>query len=586
MRSTPTLPLFPLQPAERHSGKPRSATARAARAFRPPVEPVPLSRAHCRQLWAAVHLPQLALEALEPSPQPSPASERGSGTSPVVVIDTGGRQQNVLACNEAALAAGVRPGQSLNAAVALAAQLEVLPRDETQERERLTRLATWCQQRFTPLVSLEPGNELLLEVQGSLRLFGGARRLMQCLAAGLREQNLTAYLALTPTPRSALWLARRGRGQGEGATVVVVIEKPATLARHLAPVALRCLRWPEELLAQFFSMGLRTVGDLVRLPRSGMARRLGPAWLEELDRALGRRADVRRRFRRPQRFDERRALDHEIETTVQLIAACRPLLSALQGFLRERQAAIAGLVLELRHRAHPNTRLRIGLAAPSGDVEHLRALLEERLAAAPLPAPVIAVRLHSGALLEQAPSPRPLPLQGGEGVHSVSSPCSSPSPCDVRGFGDDDALPRLLERLRARLGHETVFGVERIEDHRPEHAWRVIGAPSPRPSPTSGRGNGPSPQPSPASGTGNGFTFHRPLWLFAQPQWLSGKNPITRARAPLELLSGPERIETGWWDGHEVTRDYFVARDARGVRLWIYRERRPPHGWYVHGLFG
>jgi protein ImuB len=54
----------------------------------------------------------------------------------------------------------------------------------------------------------------------------------------------------------------------------------------------------------------------------------------------------------------------------------------------------------------------------------------------------------------------------------------------------------------------------------------------------------------------------------------------------LELLCGPERIETGWWDGREVTRDYFVARDAQGVRLWIYRERRAPKNWYVHGLFG
>ena len=55
---------------------------------------------------------------------------------------------------------------------------------------------------------------------------------------------------------------------------------------------------------------------------------------------------------------------------------------------------------------------------------------------------------------------------------------------------------------------------------------------------------------------------------------------------PLELLSGPERIETGWWDGREVLRDYFVARDERGVRLWIYRDRCEPHGWYLHGLFG
>ena len=572
-----TLPLFPLQPSARHPGKQR-ATAKA-RALRPAVEAAPLSRTRCRQLWVAIHLPQLALEAFTPSPQPSPASGRGGGASPhstpVVVIDAEQRQQNVLAGNAAAYAAGVRPGQSLNAAIAFASQLEAHPRDAGQERERLVRLAVWCQQ-FTPLVSLEPGNELLLEVKGSLALFGGAHALLAQLAAGLREQGLSAQLALTPTPRSALWLARAGEGGGEGQTIV---EKPEELVRRLAPVSLRCLRWPEELLAQLTSLGLRTVGDLMRLPRSGLARRLGQDSLDELDRALGRRADVRRRFRRPQRFDARRALDHEIESAAGLVAACKPLLDELQAFLRERQAAVAVLALELKHRSQPRTRLRIGLAAPSGDIAHLRALLEERLASLSLPAPAIALRLHSGALLEQVPVAGNLKIEERAGV------CARV-----------DALPRLLERLRARLGHEAVFGVGTVEDHRPECAWRMLEMPSPQPSPAKrgqisksdpslrrgGERCGPLPLEERAGVRGAG----RPLWLCAEPQWLSGKNPITRGRAPLELLSGPERIETGWWDGREVLRDYFIARDERGVRLWIYRDRCEPHGWYLHGLFG
>ena len=540
MRSVPTLPLFPPQPAEHRPGK-RIATARLARALRRPVEAAPPVRARGRQLWLAIHLPRLALEALRPSPLKS---------TPVVVIDAGQRLQNVLAGNEAAYAAGVRPGQSLNAAIVLASQLEVLPRNVTRERERLARLAAWCQ-RFTPLVSLEPENELLLEVKGSLGLFGGAHSLLQQLATGLREQGVTALLALTPTPRSALWLARACPSSQRERSEATVIEKPEMLVRHLAPVALHCLCWPEELLTRLTSMGVRTVGDVMRLPRGGMVRRLGQSWLDELDRALGRRADVRRGFRRPQRFDERRALEHEIESSAGLTAACEPLLLDLQGFLRERQAAVAVLTLELKHRTHPPMRLRIGLAAPSGDVAHLRALLEERLGALSLPAPVIAMRLHSGALLEQVPVDGSLRLGEKAGTRDLP-----------------DALPRLLERLRARLGHEAVFGMGVVEDHRPEYAWRVIDTPS--------------PQPSPAVSS----PFHRPLWLFAEPQWLSEKNPITRGRSPLELLSGPERIETGWWDGREVTRDYFVARDEQGVRLWIYRERHAPHGWYLHGLFG
>jgi protein ImuB len=47
-----------------------------------------------------------------------------------------------------------------------------------------------------------------------------------------------------------------------------------------------------------------------------------------------------------------------------------------------------------------------------------------------------------------------------------------------------------------------------------------------------------------------------------------------------------ERIETGWWDGKDVMRDYYCALDIRGVKLWIFRECSPPHAWYLHGFFG
>ena len=628
MRSLLNLPLFPSQLAEREPDKRKRAIPRPARALEPP-EPGPLSRARPRQLWLAIHLPQLALEALQ-----------GEGVGPLAVIDPESRQQIVLACNEAARAAGVRVGQSLNAAIALASDLKTMPRDARKERERLTHLAAWCQRQFTPLVSIEPADELLLEVKGSLRLFGGARALAGRIAAGLNERGVTAHLALTPTPRSALWLARampspppspassrervRGRcspasGRGSGPSPRpspaggrgsgVLIDRVEALAQRLAPVSLRHLRWPEELLAQLHSMGLRTVGDLVRLPRGGVVRRLGQAWLDELDRALGRRADVRRGFRSPERFDERHGLEYEIETATGLEIASESLLTRLQEFLRQRQAAIAVLAVDFKHRAHPLTRLRIGLAAPSGDVEHLRGLLAERLAALVLPAPVIAIRMRSGALLEQAlvtdsfrnftPSPGPLPHDGGEGK------TLSPSPRDgervgVRGCCDAAALPRLIERLRARLGNEAVFGVSEVEDHRPERAWRAIELPSPPPSPASSRERVRG-RCSPASGRGSGTSAaktrergKRPLWLLAEPQ----KIPLTPTLTPalsrentgegerLELLGGPERIETGWWDGREVTRDYFVARDAHGVRLWVYRDRSTPKNWYVHGLFG
>jgi len=51
----------------------------------------------------------------------------------------------------------------------------------------------------------------------------------------------------------------------------------------------------------------------------------------------------------------------------------------------------------------------------------------------------------------------------------------------------------------------------------------------------------------------------------------------------LELLSGRERIEAGWWDGRPIARDYFVARNPAGSRYWVFREEH--HRWFVHGIF-
>jgi protein ImuB len=113
----------------------------------------------------------------------------------------------------------------------------------------------------------------------------------------------------------------------------------------------------------------------------------------------------------------------------------------------------------------------------------------------------------------------------------------------------------LLERLRIRLGKEAVHGILPTADHRPERAWRHCEA-----------GND-------AASPGNP---HRPLWLLPRPL------PCRDGR--LVLKAGPERIESGWWDGMDVTRDYYVAQDQTGARLWVYCERMNGE-WFVHGLF-
>ena len=86
------------------------------------------------------------------------------------------------------------------------------------------------------------------------------------------------------------------------------------------------------------------------------------------------------------------------------------------------------------------------------------------------------------------------------------------------------------------------------------------------------------------------------MWLLPQPEPLIERHsrPLLDG-APLQLLSGPERIEAGWWDCGEGTlaeRDYFIAQAVDGALVWIYRARLPlsgpesEQGWFLQGRFG
>jgi protein ImuB len=77
----------------------------------------------------------------------------------------------------------------------------------------------------------------------------------------------------------------------------------------------------------------------------------------------------------------------------------------------------------------------------------------------------------------------------------------------------------------------------------------------------------------------------RPFWLLPAPQPLAEVDAVPHHGGPLRLLAGPERIESGWWDGADVARDYFVAQAPDRSLVWVYRERRSPGGWFLHGLF-
>jgi protein ImuB len=404
-------------------------------------------------------------------------------------------------------------------------------------------------QRFTPRVSLEPPDGLVLEVRGSLHLFGGADGLCRMVRDDCATLSRAVHVALAPTALAAI--------AGSRSADPFVVTDPARLVGQLSSLPLAALRWEQDVLERLVHIGVRTVGQALRLPRTGFARRFGAAQLAALDRLTGRRADPRADFRPRERFRTRFEPSYELEHHAAILAALAGPLAELERFLRSRQCGITELAIRLHHRQAAATRCVLSLASPELDAGRLTDLLEEKLAVLVLPEPVRLCELRSGALVPWAAPSNSL-WQPGE--HGGAAGAESPA---------------FLERLRTRLGVEAVHGLELVAEHRPEAAWRAAASEVA----LARRDSKQRPAPSRKS-------RERPLWLLPQPELLETVDEHPQRQGPLAILSEPERIETGWWDGKDVARDYYLARDARGVRLWVFRERREPHGWYLHGIFG
>ena len=465
--------------------------------------------------WLAIHFPALPLEIY---------SRGGAVPEPIAVIEKQGNRSRVKVCNEAASAGGVQLGMPGPAAQALVTNLVLRSRDLVAEQESLEGLAAWAG-GFTPAVSLQPPDGLLIEIGSCLRLHRGFKNLIAQMRSGLNEMGYSTSLACAPTPHAA-WLLALAEQE-------IAIRDPAKLEKILGALSVRSLDQPQDTLASLEMLGAHTLGDCLRFPRAGMARRFGQSLLDEFDRALGRLPEAREFFVPPPSFTRRLELPSLVHEAEALLFASRRLLLELEGYLSLRQAGVQEFELVCSHEDVPDTVLKVGFAQPTRALDRMLLLLRETLGRTRLCAPVHTIRLQSSLIQTIELSNLDLFQDNAEA-------------------GDGNLL---LERLRIRLGKDAVFSIAPAADHRPELAWR--------PCETGGAIKSPG-------------KLQRPLWLLPVPR------PCHRER--LELQSGPERIESGWWDGMEVERDYYVAQGRNGSRLWVFRDRSSG-GWFVHGLF-
>ena len=460
------------------------------------------------------------------------------------MIAEGPAQRPLVACaNRAAANEGIRAGQAVAAAKALAGSLRVIDRDPAAERETLERIAGWASQ-FTPMVSID-AQGIAMEVESSLRLFHGHAKLTAAVSRGIRELGFSAMLGVAPTPLAARLFAR-AEVEGRAVRGCLALQD---LPERVADLPLFLMDWPDKTLARLTDLGIVRLRDILALPHEGIAKRFGPEIVLSLERLTGRVADPREPYAAPARFRSRLELPAEAEGVEALLFPLKRLLTELEGCSRGRGAGVQRLVLRLEHGRKSHTRLALEFASPEREADFILAIAREKLGRLTLPAATNAIGLRADALLPYVPrSSAWLPGAREQAIEGE----------------------RLVERLSARLGADRVFGIALADDHRPEKDWKQCHF----------REGG-----KPARANAASFRGRRPTWLLPRPHRLVTEDGLPMLQGTLDLTAGPERIEAGWWDGEEVRRDYYVATNARGESYWIYREHRDLSAWYLHGVF-
>ena len=572
------------------------------------------------------------------------------------------RGRLVVACCPTAQSLGVRIGMPIAQAVEMcAARLSEKssttrlaesyrlsqPHDIRLDQETLQQIACSFQQQISPLVAVEAlddrpwaghsrhqSESLLCDITGIAHLFDGEAGLLAAADQLLAALGISGAMAIADCVGTA-WALSHHLPTGQNS----FIAPTGTTREVIESLPIESLRiWPDTA-ATLSRLGIEYVGQLLRLPRGGLATRLGHPLVRRIEQALGEVDEPLGVYHAP--AEHVAVMTLEYPTSDQRILADRieRLTKKIRAGLATCQRGALRMACRLDLAAHPPLTLEIGLFAPTIDAGHLTGLMVNQLETKKLPASVQRLTLC-------------VPLSGP--LRNTQACLFDTFSSDAKHAGDclsGPAISRLIDSLSGRLGRDCVVGVEIEDDPLPEQAFRVsplagnstplkkqpygksVSSTSVRPkrstkssSRSSSRSNSliqhsrrqhfadtvdsstssESYEPSPDD------AMRRPLSLFSEPIpiavaadhgpfSLSVSSPSLPSRIRLggkvhciAHYWGPERIETGWWQGPSIRRDYYRIETDSGRWWWIFRNlisktqvsnNASRYRWMLHGQF-
>ncbi|MEX1250745.1 MAG: DNA polymerase Y family protein [Hyphomonas sp.] len=448
--------------------------------------------------------------------------------------------------SETARAAGLTPGLSLTDARAICPGLLSEPSSPAREAALLRALHRWAD-IFSPRISIDPPDGLVLDITGCAHLFGGERAMAARLRAQLADLQVAAQTGIADTKGAAWALARFGRAPDD-------IAPPGEVRALLGHLPLAALGLDTALTHELRRTGLQTIGQLYEIRSSELARRFGLEVTSRLQRALGQTPEPVAASRAEPVWSARATLPEPIGYLADFEGVVLRLAEAICARLAAAGLGARRFVLTVRCVDTGDHVLVAGFAkpacAPGAVLQQFRSPLDK------LKVEFGADLLRLVAELVEPLHPRQRTLDGGAETEE--------------GWSD------LVSTLGNRLGFDRVRLFLPADSHLPEREFTTAEAMNP-----------------PRDLAWKAGPRLRPVRLYdpAEPMRIEtpGRPPLqfTWRRQPYETSTaeGPERLTPDWWrEGDRRVRDYWRVQTRQGPRLWLvnYPGGAGPD-WFVAG---
>ncbi|NCI47013.1 Y-family DNA polymerase [Sediminibacterium soli] len=468
----------------------------------------------------------------------------------VLTVNDHGRKL-ITAVSPAAHRQGIYPGMVAADACALFRDLLIREDAPAEAAKLLSRLAEWCI-RFTPSVTIDGQDGLLLDATGCTHLWGGEENYIDTLQQRLAGFGLHTRISMADTIGAAWALSRF-------TTTRSVL--PGQQVETLLPLPPAALRLDTVVVERLEKLGLRSIGHFIHMPRSVLLRRFGKDCVQKIRFALGEEEEIHEPIHPLQLYQERLPCLEPIFTPAGIDIALRKLLGMLCDRLRSEGRGLRTAVFTGYRIDGKTVSITIGAGRALHNEIHLHKLFLLKFGAFE-PGPGIELFTLDATKTDEITISQ-LQLWGaGAGLHNT-------------------ALSELLDRMNNRFGEGHIHRYLPDEHHWPERSVKK------------------SSSLLEKTATGWRPGRPRPLHLLPVPERIEVAAPIPdyppmhfRHKGVLHKTmkaDGPERIEQEWWLQTGLHRDYYCVEDETGNRFWLFRlghydEEQPP-GWFLHGYF-